>query len=475
MKNHGSWAVLVLAIGASMSLVPACGGDDGGKGNGDGDGDGDGDLDIGDGDGDLDVSGGSGSLTACTSAEDCEANEICHPIANACTEPGMSCEDNSACPQGSYCDPTEGACLVGLPGSPCSGDDNCVTGSTCQGDQCACLGFTQEQEQTTGPLDIYFVFDRTASMGNDCAYQPGQDPPENSKACFATYALADYLTGTVPATDTRLAFQFMSYESDDGNDGACDAPEYSNPLVGLTTLPVGEDHELVEAISDEQFQGGFGTQIAGALRGIANFTVENETPGREMIGVLMTDGDANRCDVQDSEGLAEIIAEHLADTGIRTFIIGMDGATEENLEEMAIAGGAEPHDDFCGSLDPPCHYWNVGDGSGEAIADALRAIADQAVPFRCDYELSEVEAIVGGDLDTSTLNVQLTQDGEATIIYNVADEAACPAEEPGWYFDSNVSPTSFSLCENACDLVSSADAGATMSIVGGCSGTLVLR
>jgi hypothetical protein len=153
----------------------------------------------------------------------------------------------------------------------------------------------------------------------------------------------------------------------------------------------------------------------------------------------------------------------------------MDGATEENLEDMAIAGGAEPHDDFCGSLDPPCHYWNVGDGSGAAIADALSAIAEQAVPFRCDYELTEVQAASGGALDTSTLNVQLTQNGEPTIIFNVASEDACPADAPAWFFDNNVSPSSLSLCENACDLVSSAASGATMSIVGGCTDTLVLK
>lgn len=465
------WSTGLVVTGACLALVPACGGDDetgGGDGDlqiGDGDGDGDGDLDV----------GGGGTLTACTTADDCEATEVCHPVANACVEPGASCSESSACAAGSYCDSDEGSCLPGLPGSPCEEDENCASGTTCQGDTCACLGFIQEQEQTAGPLDIYFIFDRTNSMGQDCEYVPGEEPPIQSKACFSTYALSNYLIDVEPATDTRLAFQFMSYESDDGNDGACDAPEYSNPLVGLTTLPVPEDHQMIQEISDEQFEGGFGTQIAGALRGIANFTAGNGTPGREMIGVLMTDGDANRCDEQDSEGLAEIIAAHLEETGIRTFIIGMDGATEENLEEMAIAGGAEPHDDFCGSLEPPCHYWNVGNGSGAAIADALSAIADQAVPFRCDYELTEIEAASGGELDTATLNVQLTQNGESTIIYNVAGEDSCPADDPAWFFDDNSAPTSLSLCENACDLVSSASAGATMSIVGGCSVTLVLR
>ncbi len=153
----------------------------------------------------------------------------------------------------------------------------------------------------------------------------------------------------------------------------------------------------------------------------------------------------------------------------------MDGATEENLEEMAIAGGAEPHDDFCGSIGPPCHYWNVGDGSGVAIADALTAIAEQAVPFACEYEIANLPISMGGQLDTNTMNIQLTQNGESTIIVNVPSEDACPADRPAWYFDGANPPQSFALCENACNLVSAATSGATMSIVSGCLDTVVLR
>ena len=53
-------------------------------------------------------------------------------------------------------------------------------------------------------------------------------------------------------------------------------------------------------ISDEDFSGGYGTRIEGALRGIANYTANNQTDGREMIGVLITDGDATRCDTNNS-------------------------------------------------------------------------------------------------------------------------------------------------------------------------------
>src|SRR5690606_14580599 len=116
------------------------------------------------------------------------------------------------------------------------------------------------------------------------------DPPVNSKACYATYALSDYLINVSPLVDTRLAFQFMSYQN------GCDGDVYSTPLVGLSQLPLDQDHEIITEIDDETFNGGSGTQIEGALIGISNFTADSRTPGREMIGVLMTDGDPNGCD-----------------------------------------------------------------------------------------------------------------------------------------------------------------------------------
>src|SRR5438046_1816599 len=60
--------------------------------------------------------------------------------------------------------------------------------------KCTGIAVGSEQVVQTGPLDIYLVFDRTASMGQDCDYTPGTSPPVNSKACFATYAVAEYFT-----------------------------------------------------------------------------------------------------------------------------------------------------------------------------------------------------------------------------------------------------------------------------------------
>ncbi len=331
----------------------------------------------------------------------------------------------------------------------------------------ACTGWAQEQESISA-LDIYFVFDRTGSMGTDCDYTHGDAPPENSKACFATYAMSDYLIDSIPAVDTRLAFQFMSQPND------CDGTPYATPLIDLTALPVAASDPLIQDISDEDFAGGLGTHIEGALLGMAEFTAANETAGREMIGVLMTDGDPNGCE-EDIATLRDIIADHFASTGIRTFVIGMEGATDANLEELGLAGGAEPHDDWCGSVAAPCHYWNVEDGSGDAIASALQAIIEQSAPLPCQYGVENLEPPAGETLDLGKVNVTLTdQNGSDTTIGQVPDQASCPSDQPAWYYDDPSAPNSVVLCDNACDLVSNAANGSHVTVVVGCEDTVVL-
>jgi hypothetical protein len=329
-----------------------------------------------------------------------------------------------------------------------------------------CAGQEYEQK-TSSALDIYFVFDRTASMGKDCAYVAGDMPPVSSKACYATYAVSDYLINVASTVDTRLAFQFMSQPDD------CDGTPYETPLVALTQLPVAATDPLIGDISNETFQGGLGTHIEGALRGMAAFTAAHRTAGREMIGVLMTDGDPSGCD-EKIPSLSTIISDQLQATGIRTFIIGMEGATDQNLESLATAGGADPHSDWCGSLDAPCHYWNVGAGSGDAISNALTAIVEQAAPIPCEFAVSGFAPPAGQKLDFGKVNVTLTDHaGKATTIGQVPNQAGCPDDVPAWYYDNPAAPAAIELCKNACTLVTAAESGAHVSVVVGCQDTLI--
>jgi hypothetical protein len=455
-------AVVPFAAAALVLAAASCSSDDQGGSNGTGG--------AGGQEGALGFGGAvsSGSGTPCEATADCSSG-VCHPITKSCVSSHGTCLAHADCPATTFCDPASGTCLGGSMGSPCASDDNCMAG-TCLHGVCGCDGLAQAQESVRGPVDIYFVFDRTSSMGRDCDYQPGSNPPTNSKACFATYALSDYLTAVTPGADTRLAFQFMSLANDD-----CDGTLYATPLVDLTQLPVATDHVIVQSISNEGFEGGFGTHIEGALRGIIDYTSSHRTPGREMIGVLMTDGDPNGCE-EDIQTLRSLIADHHATTGIRTFIIGMEGATDENLEELGTAGGAEPHSDWCGEVAVPCHYWNVEDGSGAAIANALNAIIDQAAPLPCEYDVSNLDAPEGQALAFDKINVTLTDPNDvATTIGQVPSEAACPSDRPAWYYDDPSTPTSINLCDVACRLVSTAETGSRVAVVVGCESTVILR
>ncbi len=385
---------------------------------------------------------------------------------------GVHCGPSGVCT--AECAPSGPGCAAGW---ACSERGRCVDdsgirldsgGGTGDAPFDACTGLSYEQELQGGPLDIYFIFDRTASMGDDCEYVPGQGAPVDSKACFATYAMADYLSSVNPATDTRLAFQFMSLADD------CDSTPYATPLVGLTPLPVSTDHEIIQEISAERFQGGFGTRIEAALNGLATFTANNATPGREMIGVLMTDGEPNGCD-QNVGNLADIIADHLAATGIRTFVIGMEGAENDSLETMGAVGGAVAHDDYCAGGPTPCHYWNVGDGSGDAIASALTAIIGQAAPLPCEFDVSRLEPPAGETVDYGKVNVWMAdEEGTQAPIGQVPSVAACPGGQLAWHYDNPDAPEHGLLCPAACEAVSSAATGSELTVVLGCQDTIVL-
>ena len=247
----------------------------------------------------------------------------------------------------------------------------------------------------------------------------------------------------------------------------------ASPLIDMTELPVTQDHALVQAISDETFAGGLGTQIEAALHGIATYTSGNVTPGRTMIGILMTDGDPNGCE-DDENALATIVADHFAATNIKTFFIGMDGANLDRLETYAAPGGAQPHTDFCGNGPSPCHYWDVGNGDPAAILSALQAIAGQGV-VPCVYAIPTTTS-TGEAINFGLVNVQYRQsDGTPSTVGQVPAEADCGASG-GWYYNTDPARPgrrAIHLCPATCELAKTAGTAAGVNVVFGCSTTTV--
>ena len=146
----------------------------------------------------------------------------------------------------------------------------------------------------------------------------------------------------------------------------------------------------------------------------------------------------------------------------------MSGASEDNLETLGEAGGTTPHDDWCGGVTPPCHYWNVGDGSGDALASALQGIIDVAVPLPCQLDVLDLTPPDGETLDFDNVNVNLTQGDTTTTLERVADLAHCPTDRAAWYYDNPSAPIQILLCPSACTLVSGVANGARVTVTVAC-------
>jgi len=229
---------------------------------------------------------------------------------------------------------------------------------------------------------MYIVFDKSGSMGEpegngapgDCNI--GQNV--NSKWCRGINALSGYLNSP-SAKDQSAALQFFS-----GNDGAnCNtgAP-YNQPAVpttSFTTLPSNTFDTALNGIVP-----GGGTPIEAALRGLTSYTAANRRPGHVTIGILVTDGDPQGCS-NDLDELSDILEAHYQATKIRTYVIGMQGATFSNLERISAGGNAPTHaatvgalTNACGNVAEPCRFWNVGDGNPAGFIQALAAIQESA-------------------------------------------------------------------------------------------------
>src|SRR5690606_26602967 len=137
------------------------------------------------------------------------------------------------------------------------------------------------------------------------------------------------------AANNSAAVQFFSLYS--GHN--CNGVPYATPAVGLGPLTGsfnGHAQTLVQ-----QNPGGLNwayphdaTPTEGGLRGLTQFTAANKTPGRIIIGILVTDGEPTQCSTSDST-LKSIVQNHFNATGIHTFIVGITGANFSRLENWA--------------------------------------------------------------------------------------------------------------------------------------------
>lgn len=312
------------------------------------------------------------------------------------------------------------------------------------------------------PLDMYIMLDRSGSMGTDC--NVGQTTA--SKWCRAINSLHGFFTAPSSA-GMGVALQYFPITgySCTGNGGTL-----ATPAVGMALLP-GLAGALQTSLN-ATVPNGSNTPIEAALRGLATFTANNTQTGRIMIGVLVTDGAPNGCSTATGT-LSGVLQTHFNATGIRTFVIGMEGASFANLEAIAAGGNAPLHPDqvgalpdTCGNGAGPCRHWNVGNGNPAVFIEALKAIQQSAVG--CTYAMPQPTT---GVVDPNKVVIEYTPGGGGPpqTLTKVADATQC-GPTGGWYYDNNANPTTISLCPATCTVVQG-DANAKIDVLLGCLGS----
>ncbi|MBS2015972.1 MAG: VWA domain-containing protein [Deltaproteobacteria bacterium] len=239
----------------------------------------------------------------------------------------------------------------------------------------------------------------------------------------------------------------------------CNGSLYKNLAVPIASLP-----ENVVAIQSRllatQANGG-GTPMRSGLEGsigaMRDFLEAN--PLHEGVVILVTDGDPTSCGaVSAVVGAASGGAKPPSGVrAVRTFAVGMDGATFGNLDQIASAGGGFPT------------AFNVGGGAAAqtALVDALEKVRTGALG--CEYVLP-LPPPEKGILDLDSVVVELTpgQNDPKTAIRRVPDKAACGATTGGYYYDDPKTPTRVVLCPASCDAVRGAAASAKVDLAFGC-------
>jgi hypothetical protein len=339
------------------------------------------------------------------------------------------------------------------------------------GEPDACASTTVSAEPI--PLDLIIVVDRSGSMNEpewssrewqeaDCNIDEGT--VKDSKWCRAINALMDFFESP---SSVGMGVGFRTYA---GEEEDCEA--YPSLDVDFGIIQGGATDPLLAALEAEmnaQHAEGF-TPTERALKTIIEFTtlrqqanVANGDTNRRVIGVLVTDGVPYNCNT-DTVDLNQLVVDHNANT----FFIGMAGADYEGLETMADGGGAVEHDLYCNTdAGPPCHYYDVGEGDGTVLVDALDEIRSQVIG--CQFAVPTAET---GLVDLDSIEVHFTPGGGAateTLTRVMGGEVNCGTSE-GYYTDNDVTPTTILLCPATCTRADS-DPDSSVSIELLCEGS----
>jgi hypothetical protein len=303
-------------------------------------------------------------------------------------------------------------------------------------------------EPTAVPMNLYLMIDRSGSM------------QESDKWGQGMAALRQFVEDPA-ARGLRIALRFFGdAEPVEGcSQQECSMDACAQPLVPigalLTESGAADGHEtaLVRTLEQTQPLNGFGTPIYPALGGALQWAREyrGSHVNEKVAVVFVTDGEPNGCDTS-IDRIATLASDAFADSGIRTYAIGLEGANHEQMNQIAAAG-ATATGIFIGESTK----------AEQMLLQALNDIRRQSTS--CDFLLPEPDPGKVADIQTVNL-VRQTAEREAKL-YKVDGLDRCAGDALGWYFDDPVHPSRIHLCPNTCE-ASNADPETRLSVVMGC-------
>lgn len=328
-------------------------------------------------------------------------------------------------------------------------------------DQTGCSGENFEGENI--PLDIYIMFDQSASMG--CVIE-AQKPWDFQGECCAESC------GQVPRIDPlrQAVEQFLTDPQSAGisvgigyfgqqeiGTTSCDAAAFSTPAVGIAELP-GNAQAVLDSLYAVNPTGE--TPTGAAIRGACNAVGQwhEQQPGHKKVILLVTDGvpeapSSGSCDptVPDAAAAA---ASCLDDSPfVETYVLGV-GQALDNLNQIAEAGGTE-------------QAYLVNANVQTSVLAALNAIrADAVIP--CTLPIPSPRD--GSVIDYEKVNIGICDASSSNLAtYYVESEGDC--DLGAWYYEDTDSGKIIQLCDATCDTVSAAGSKLFFSV--GCETVVV--
>ncbi len=302
----------------------------------------------------------------------------------------------------------------------------------------ACLSEIVKAE--TVPLAMIVLLDRSGSMDGD-------------KWTSATKAIRSF-ADRAEVVGMQMGVQFFPPLA--GAD-ECNASGYKNLAVPIAKLP---DNVLAinQKLTSATVSGGTPMRagLEGSIAAMQDFLAKSSP--HEGVVILVTDGDPTSCgNVANVASVAASGANPPSGAQrVRTFAVGMAGATFSNLDQIAASGGGDPK-----------AFDVSGANAGDALLAALDKVRMSAIGCELVLPLPPPEK---GKLDLDSVEVKFNpgaNDPEVRI-RRVADASGCGGTTGGFYYDDPANPSRVVLCPASCQQVRGAPVEAKLDLVFGC-------